>query len=356
MLCNSNGGDYSNIEEPLMIIQENHSLKTLHTFGIDVSAKYFATFEQVHELAELYDFVKKNRMARSMILGGGSNVLFTKDFDGLLLKNQIKGISFVKEDPHFVYLKVGAGESWHGFVEYCISKNLGGVENLSLIPGCVGASPMQNIGAYGVEIKDVFEELEAWHLNDQQLVRFNLQDCAFGYRDSVFKQHFNNQFAIVSVTYKLRKQPVFNVSYGTIQQALEEMGVQQLSVANISAAVIKIRTSKLPDPAKIGNAGSFFKNPTVSAVTYHQLQLQFPDIIGYPLANNYVKLAAGWLIEQCDFKGYRKGDAGCYPKQALVLVNYGNALGSHIFELSQHIIEAVQLKFGVSLEREVNIL
>jgi UDP-N-acetylmuramate dehydrogenase len=339
-----------------MNIQENTSLKNLHTFGIDVAAKYYTTFQHIHELEESYTFIKNNHIASSMILGGGSNVLFTKNFDGLLLKNQIKGISLVKEDAHFVYLKVGAGESWHGFVQYCISKTLGGVENLSLIPGCVGASPMQNIGAYGVEIKDVFEELEAWHFNDQQLVRFNLHDCAFGYRESVFKQQFKNQFAIISVTFKLRKQPIYNVSYGAIQQELEQMGVQQLSIANISQAVINIRSSKLPDPAQIGNAGSFFKNPTVTAETFQQLQLQFPAIVGYPLPNNDIKLAAGWLIEQCGFKGFRKGDAGCYAKQALVLVNYGNATGAEIFELSENIIGAVQKKFSVLLEREVNIL
>jgi UDP-N-acetylmuramate dehydrogenase len=341
----------------LINIQENISLKTLHSFGIDVSARYFATFHQVDALDELYAFTKNNKSPmESLILGGGSNLLFTKNFDGLLLKNQIKGISLVKEDADFVYLKAGAGESWHGFVQYCISKSLGGVENLSLIPGNVGASPMQNIGAYGVEIKDVFEELEAWHLKDRKLVRFGLKDCAFGYRESVFKMQFKNQFAITSVTYKLRKQPVFNVSYGAIQQELEQMGVQQLSIANVSQAVINIRTSKLPDPALIGNAGSFFKNPTVHPEVFQQLQQAFPSIVGYHLPDGSVKLAAGWLIEQCGFKGFRKGDAGCYDKQALVLVNYGNASGADIFELSENIIAAVQKKFTVLLEREVNIL
>lgn len=340
-----------------MNIQENYSLQNLHSFGIDVSTKYFAEFNYVDELAELYEFVKNSPTPiNNMVLGGGSNLLFTKNYDGLILKNQLKGIELVKEDTEYVYLKAGAGESWHGFVQFCLTKNLGGVENLSLIPGNVGASPMQNIGAYGVEIKDVFEELEAWHLNDQQLVKFSLNDCAFGYRDSVFKRQLKNQFAIVSVTYKLRKQPIFNVSYGAIQQEIGQMGVQQLSVANISQAVINIRTSKLPDPALIGNAGSFFKNPSVTAELFQQLQQAFPAIVGYHLPDGSVKLAAGWLIEQCGFKGFRKGDAGCYDKQALVLVNYGHATGAEIFDLSQHIVDEVQQKFKVVLEREVNII
>lgn len=340
-----------------MNIQENSSLKHLNSFGIDVSTKYFAAFNHVEELAEMCAFIKKSSAPiNTMILGGGSNLLFTKNYDGLILKNQLKGIELVKEDADFVYLKAGAGESWHGFVQYCITKNLGGVENLSLIPGNVGASPMQNIGAYGVEIKDVFEELEAWHLNDQRLIKFGLNDCAFGYRESVFKRQLKNQFAITSVTYKLRKQPIFNVSYGAIQQELEKMGVQQLSIANISQAVINIRTSKLPDPALIGNAGSFFKNPTVTAELFQQLQKAFPAIVGYHLPDGSVKLAAGWLIEQCGYKGFRKGDAGCYDKQALVLVNYGHATGAEILELSQNIIETVKQKFSLMLEREVNII
>lgn len=340
-----------------MNIQENSSLKHLNSFGIDVSTKYFAKFNHIDELAEVASFIKmRPAPINSMILGGGSNILFTKNYDGLILKNQLKGIELVKEDAEYVYLKAGAGESWHRFVQYCITKNVGGVENLSLIPGNVGASPMQNIGAYGVEIKDVFEELEAWHLNDQQLVTFSLNDCAFGYRESVFKRQLKNQFAITSVTYKLRKQPIFNVSYGAIQQELERMGVQQLSIANIAQAVINIRTSKLPDPAQIGNAGSFFKNPTVTTFVFEQLQQLFPQIVGYHLHDGSVKLAAGWLIEQCGFKGFRKGDVGCYSKQALVLVNYGTASGVEIFDLSQKIIEAVQQKFSVLLEREVNIM
>jgi UDP-N-acetylmuramate dehydrogenase len=291
-----------------------------------------------------------------MILGGGSNILFTHNVAGLVLKNEIKGIEKTGEDEDFVYVKAGAGENWHQFVLYCIAHNWAGVENLSLIPGNIGASPMQNIGAYGTELKDVFHELEAWHLQDGCLVKFGLADCGFDYRESVFKRQFRQQFAIVTVTYKLRKQPQFNTSYGAIAQELEKAGVQQLSLKAISDAVIRIRSSKLPDPAMIGNAGSFFKNPQVSERQFQSLKNRYPGIVGYPQEDGTVKLAAGWLIEQCGWKGYRKGDAGCHDKQALVLVNYGKASGGELYDLSTAILESVAEKFGVALEREVNIL
>lgn len=335
-----------------MNIQENFSLKKYNTFGINATAKYFATFNSLEELQECFEFNKPS----TLILGGGSNILFTKDFDGLVLKNELKGIELVKEDAEHVYLKAGAGENWHQFVQYCIQKNVAGVENLSLIPGNVGASPMQNIGAYGVEIKDVFYSLEAFHIHDKKLVTFSLEDCEFGYRESVFKGKYKNQFVITSVTYRLNKQPVFNVSYGAIQQELETMGVKDLRIANISAAVIHIRSSKLPDPAVIGNAGSFFKNPEIDNDVFASLKNDFPLIVGYDLNNGKTKLAAGWLIEQCGWKGYRKGDAGCHSKQALVLVNYGNAKGEDIYDLSSAIIDSVNKKFGVTLHREVNIV
>ena len=293
---------------------------------------------------------------RKLILGGGSNILFTKNFDGIVLKNEIKGIELVSEDDEHIYVKAGAGENWHQFVLYCIQQNYAGVENLSLIPGCVGASPMQNIGAYGVEIKDVFHQLEAFHLDDKTLKTFRLSECELGYRESVFKRKLKDQFIIISVTYKLRKKPVFNISYGAIQQELDKMAVQQLSIAAISQAVINIRSSKLPDWKVVGNAGSFFKNPQIQKHKFLELKEVFPGIVGYAAGEEYIKLAAGWLIEQCGWKGYRKGDAGCYPKQALVLVNYGAATGEEIYYLSEQIIESVQQKFGVTLEREVNII
>ena len=336
-----------------MDIEKNKDLRPLNSFAINATAKLYAGFTNVQELAELLDDYKAEKL---MILGGGSNILFTKDFDGLVLKNEISGIEFAGEDENYVYLRAGAGENWHGFVKYCIQKSLGGVENLSLIPGNVGASPMQNIGAYGVEIKDVFHSLDAFHLQEKRMVQFGLDECSFGYRESVFKGKYKNQFAICNVTFRLNKKPVFNTSYGAIQQQLETMGVSDLSLANISAAVVAIRSSKLPDPAEIGNAGSFFKNPEISNEQFHALKEKFPSIVGYELSNGFTKLAAGWLIEQCGWKGYRRGDAGCHAKQALVLVNYGNASGAEILQLSEDIIQSVQEKFGVALQREVNII
>ena len=282
--------------------------------------------------------------------------MFTKNFDGLVLKNELQGIEKIKEDEACVYVKAGAGVTWHQLVVHCISNNYAGMENLSLIPGNTGASPMQNIGAYGVEIKDVFYELEAFHLQEKGIVVFNLNDCEFGYRESVFKRKLKGQFVIMSVTYRLQKKPVFNTSYGAIEQELEAMGIKELSIQSISQAVINIRSSKLPNPSEIGNAGSFFKNPEIAGDSFEQLKINFPEIVGYELPNGNVKLAAGWMIEQCGWKGYRKGDAGCHARQALVLVNYGKATGGEIYALSEEIIHSVQEKFGVVLEREVNII
>jgi len=340
-------------------IQEDISLKKLNTFGIDVSAKHFAEFNTVDELNELLELKRlatTNYELPTLLLGGGSNILFTKDFDGLVLKNNILGIKTIHEDPHHVHVQVGAGENWHGFVQHCIKNNWAGVENLSLIPGNVGASPMQNIGAYGAEIKNVFHSLEALHLKDKKHVNFSLNDCEFGYRESVFKKKYKDEFAITSVTYRLDKVPVFNTSYGAIEQELEKMGVKQLSIKAISDAVIRIRTSKLPDPAVIGNAGSFFKNPHVSSGEFTRLKERFPKIIGYVQDSGDYKLAAGWMIEYCGWKGFRRGDAGCHTWQSLVLVNYGNAKGKEIYDLSEEILQSVKERFGVLLEREVNIV
>jgi UDP-N-acetylmuramate dehydrogenase len=342
-----------------MQIQENILIKEYNTFRIIVYTNLFAKFNSIDELGELLEFKQTptaDRQLQTLILGGGSNILFTKDFAGLVLKNEIKGIKEIKEDDHHIYVQVGAGENWHQFVLHCIHNGWAGVENLSLIPGNVGASPMQNIGAYGVEIKDVFYSLEAYHIHDKKIVNFTLNDCEFGYRDSVFKRKFKDEFVITDVTYRLNRIPDYNISYGAIGQELEKMGVKDLSLQAVSQAVINIRSSKLPDPAVIGNAGSFFKNPEVSSSQFAVLSSQFPGVVGYPLPNGNVKLAAGWLIEQCGWKGYRKGDAGCHEKQALVLVNYGNAKGSEIFELGEDILLSVKEKFGVGLEREVNIV
>jgi len=336
-----------------MQVQENISLRPYNTFGIDAKAKLFSSFRNISELRE---YIDRCAGQYKLILGGGSNVLFTKDFDGIVLKNEIKGIEKVKEDDQHVYVKAGAGENWHQFVLYCIENNLAGIENLSLIPGNVGASPMQNIGAYGVEIKELFYELKAFHLHERTNYTFSLKDCEFGYRDSVFKRRYKDQFVIVNVTYRLNKIPTFNTSYGAIEQELEKMDVKELSIRTISQAVINIRSSKLPDPFQIGNAGSFFKNPSVGKEKFEQLRSEFPSIVGYENPDHTVKLAAGWLIEQCGWKGYRNGDAGVHAKQALVLVNYGSAKGNEIYTLSESIINSVREKFDVLLEREVNIL
>lgn len=336
-----------------MQIQENISLKPFNTFGIDAKARRFAAFSNAGELAEL---LTPGSRLPTLIVGGGSNILFTKNFDGLVLKNDIRGMEKVNEDENYIYIKAGAGENWHQFVLYCIENNYAGLENLSLIPGCVGASPMQNIGAYGVEIKDVFHELTAFHLEEKSNYTFRLKDCEFGYRESIFKNKYKGQFVITNVTYRLNKQPVFHTSYGAIGQELKKMNVKELSIRAISDAVVAIRSSKLPDPKEVGNAGSFFKNPSVGKDKFEKLKIVFPNIVGYENADGTVKLAAGWLIEQCGWKGYRQGDAGVHPKQALVLVNYNNASGNEIYELSEKIVQSVNGKFGVMLEMEVNII
>jgi UDP-N-acetylmuramate dehydrogenase len=332
---------------------ENFPLKTYHTFSIDVYAKYFSEF---NTLAELHEVLSVTSTSQSiLILGGGSNILFTKNFDGLVLKNNLKGITVIDEDSEFVFVQAGAGENWHQFVLYCLQNNFSGIENLSLIPGNVGASPMQNIGAYGVELKDVFYDLEAFDLKERSVVKFNAEECEFGYRESIFKSKYRDRFVILNVTFKLRKTPHFNITYGAIEQELKNMNVSGLSIQAISQAVINIRRSKLPDPAIIGNAGSFFKNPQIDIHVLFKLKQDYPEIISYSLPNGNAKLAAGWLIEQCGWKGYRKGDAGCHPKQALVLVNYGNASGEEIYDLSEEIKESVKQKFNIDLETEVNI-
>lgn len=336
------------------MFQENISLKKYNTFGIECIAKQFERFDNVNTLGEIIDSTtfKANP---TLILGGGSNLLFTKDFDGLILKNELKGIEIVREDAEYVYVKAAAGEVWHDLVMFCVKNNYGGLENLSLIPGNVGASPMQNIGAYGVEIKDSFEELEAFSIEQKNIVKFNNTDCKFGYRESVFKNEAKGKYVITSVTYKLSKRPSFNTKYGAIDEQLERSGIKELSIKAISDAVIAIRSSKLPNPAELGNAGSFFKNPVVANDLFNSIKQVHPNVVGYPSGNDLTKLAAGWLIENCGLKGYTIGNCGVHKLQALVLVNYGGASGKEIFDLSSHVINSVKEKFGVELEREVNI-
>jgi UDP-N-acetylmuramate dehydrogenase len=339
-----------------MQIRENISLKPYHTFGVDVRAKYFDAFKSIEELEELIRNQKSEIGNQKLILGGGSNILFLKDYDGLVLKNEISGIDVIAENDEHIYVKAGAGENWHELVMYCVENDFAGMENLSLIPGNVGASPMQNIGAYGVEIKDIFYELEAFHIEDKVIKKFSLQECEFSYRESVFKNIFKGQFVIVSVTYRLNKNPKFHTSYGAVLQELEKMGTKELSIRAISQAIINIRSSKLPDPKDIGNAGSFFKNPAVEKLQFEELKNRFPTIPSFSFNDTHVKVPAGWLIEQCGWKGYRKGDAGCYAKQALVLVNYGEASGKEIYDLSEQIVNSVKLKFKIQLKNEVNII
>jgi len=333
-------------------MQKEVSLKPFNTFGIEVRTSLFASFSSITELIDLLPTIRTNE---TLISGGGSNMLFTKDFDGLFIRNCINGIKEIERTETHVVIEAGAGELWHDFVMYCVDRGYGGLENLSLIPGCVGASPMQNIGAYGVEIKDTFTYLDAVEIATGKVKRFHLADCAFGYRESVFKRELKNQYVICSVAFTLSLNPIMNTSYGVIETELQHMGITTPSIKDVSNAVIRIRQSKLPDPKQLGNAGSFFKNPVVSNEVLTSIQSSYERVPSYPAGDGHVKLAAGWLIEQAGWKGKRFGNVGVHELQALVLVNYGGGTGTEIYELSQRIIEDIQEKFGVSLEREVNI-
>ena len=339
-----------------MQIKRNVSLKPFNTFGLEANAREFIQVESIKELQEALDsdIAKDNKI---LILGGGSNVLLTADFDGLVIKNSIMGKDVVEETDDHVLLKIGAGENWHHLVLYAIKQNWGGIENLSLIPGTVGAAPMQNIGAYGVEIKEVFEKLEAVNISNGEIREFNKPECHFGYRESVFKNQYKGQFAIANVTLRLTKNNHnLNTSYGAISQTLEEMNISKPSLEDISKAVIKIRKSKLPDPADIGNAGSFFKNPSIDRIQYEELKAEYPDIPSYELPNDQVKVPAAWFIEKCGWKGSTRGSIGVHKNQALVLVNYGDGDGESLRGLAQDIKNSVIEKFGVELSTEVNII
>jgi UDP-N-acetylmuramate dehydrogenase len=338
-----------------MTILQNISLKPYNTFGLDATAKFFVEIQSVEELVNVLqnpDF----QTVEKLFLGGGSNILLTKDFDGLVVKINLKGIDKNVEDNTQIYIQAGAGEVWHELVMYCVEHQYAGMENLSLIPGTVGAAPMQNIGAYGVEIKDIFEELQALNLETLEIETFKLADCHFGYRESVFKHQFKGKYVITSVIFKLNKIPVYRVAYGDIQKTLEEMGVKELSIKAVSDAVISIRKSKLPDPAEIGNSGSFFKNPEVPKVQYDELKTRFENIPSYPINESTVKVPAGWLIEQAGWKGFRDGEIGVHARQALVLVNYGGGTGEQIKALSQKVQASVFEKFGIKLSAEVNFI
>ena len=336
------------------MISENINIKSYNTFGIEVFASHFGKFSSLDELKTILDQSNSNEL---LVLGGGSNILFIKDtFDGLVLLNEIKGFEVVEENDNYSIVRAGSGEVWHEFVLKCIDLGLSGVENLSLIPGSVGASPMQNIGAYGVEIKDVFEKLEAYHLETGEIHSFSKEQCEFGYRESVFKRKLKNQYIITQVYFRLNKSSKLNTSYGVIESELAKMGIEKPTIKDVSSAVIAIRSSKLPNPKEIGNAGSFFKNPVVSKKILDAILIDYPNAPNYPSEEGYVKLAAGWLIEQAGWKGKTLGHYGVHKLQALVLVNYGGATGPEIYNLSSSIIEEVKSKFGVELEREVNII
>lgn len=332
---------------------ENVSLKPFNTFGLEASAERFAVFRSVEELQIA---LSKIDDAPLLILGGGSNVLLTKDFEGIVLKNELKGIQILDEDESNVLVEVAAGENWHEFVLHCIEKNWAGVENLSLIPGTVGAAPMQNIGAYGIEIRQVFERLTAVEIATGKTHAFNNQDCEFGYRESVFKKSLKGKYIITSVVFKLDKVPSFNISYGAIKDTLNTMGVTELSIKAVSDAVIQIRQSKLPDPMEIGNAGSFFKNPEVDKIDFEGLKAEFTEMPGYQLPTHKVKIPAAWLIEQAGWKGKTFGEIGVHKNQPLVLVNYGNGKGKDLKDLAFKIQASVRDKFGILLTPEVNII
>jgi UDP-N-acetylmuramate dehydrogenase len=335
------------------MIEHNISLKPFNTFGFDLKAEHFIRFSSILGLSEI---LKEHAEKPLFILGGGSNILLTKNVEGLVLKNEIKGIKIIEDHEDYVIVESGAGEVWHEFVVHSINNGWAGIENLSLIPGSVGASPMQNIGAYGVEIKDVFAYLSALNIATGEIENFNAEQCQFGYRESVFKQALKGKYVICYVAFKLSKKAIKNTTYGAIEDELKKMGISNPSIEDISKAVISIRQSKLPNPAEIGNAGSFFKNPIVSEQHVQKLQEIYPDIPNYPSINGTKKLAAGWLIEKAGWKGKTIGNYGVHKNQALVLVNYGGGSGEEILALSTAIIEDIKTKFDVELEREVNIM
>jgi UDP-N-acetylmuramate dehydrogenase len=339
-----------------MDIKKNISLQQYNTFGIDVKTDFFVEVSSLNEIQEFISLYKKNYTNYPLLLiGGGSNILFTKNYHGIVLQVNTKGIEIIDEDNEEVNIRAYSGEVWETFVDYCIEKGWAGIENLSLIPGYIGSCPVQNIGAYGVEVKDVIVEVEAIHIHTGEIKLFQNEMCNFGYRDSIFKNELKNQYIIHSVIFKLNKKPDFHVKYGAIEDELKEMGVNSPDIKSIGMAVCAIRRRKLPDVKELGNAGSFFKNPIVSDVFFNELKAIYADLIGYQLPDGKYKLAAGNLIESCGWKGKKIGACGVHDKQALVLVNYGKATGNDIADLADKIKDSVFRKFHVNLETEVNI-
>ncbi len=337
-----------------MTIQENVSLKALNTFGVSAKARLFIDINSEDDLKELFADEQLKSM-RHLVLGGGSNMLFTNDYDGLVIHMNIHGVSY-RTEGNDVYVTAGGGEVWNDLVNYAVDNEFAGIENLSLIPGSVGASPVQNIGAYGVELMDIFHSCRAFEISSGNMKIFAREECDFSYRDSVFKSAYKGLYIITEVTFKLSKAFFPNVSYGAIQQELDNRKIAKPTIKDISSVVSYIRVSKLPDPKTIGNAGSFFKNPIIPVGKFIQLQSNFPDIVHYPSTAGFIKLAAGWMIEQCGWKGKVSGNTGTWKNQALVLVNHGNATGNEIFNFSGEIIKSVEARFDITLEREVNII
>lgn len=335
-----------------MEIQKNISLKPFNTFGITCNTSEFCSISKIEDIKLLMPQLSQKPF---LFLGGGSNVLFTKDFDGLVIQNQLKGIDTIYEDENIAEIAVKSGEIWHDLVLWTLEKGFFGLENLSLIPGSVGAAPMQNIGAYGEEIKNWCTKVIALNLKSGELESFTNEACEFGYRESIFKRKVKNQYFIYEVYFKLDKKRAVNCNYGDIKKILEEKGIDTPTPKDVSNAVIEIRSSKLPNPSELGNAGSFFKNPVISESLFNELYISYPEMPHYPDTNG-VKIPAGWLIEQSGFKGKIVGNTGSHAKQALVIVNYGNATGEEIFNYSQTIIDFVKNKYGIELEREVNII
>ncbi len=333
---------------------ENYSLQAHNTFGVDVKAKYFFEFT---ELEDLEIFLKSNQTwqeEKILMLGEGSNILFLKDFEGLVIHPNIPGVEIVNEDRQNIWVEVGAGENWDEFVQFCVDEQLGGVENLAFIPGSVGAAPVQNIGAYGQEAGNIVATVKGYDLEKQQFVEYSKEECQFSYRNSIFKSELKNQFIILSVVFKLDKFPEFNLDYKKLEQKVTEHG--EINLQNIKQAVTEIRTEKLPDVNVIGSAGSFFKNPLVDIGTAKKIEAKFNEMPVFEAGKGKVKLAAGWLIDKAGWKVFREGDLGVHEKQALVIVNYGNATGMDIYNLSEKIKQSVFEKFGVELEREVNCI
>lgn len=337
-----------------MQLQHQFSLKKYNTFGIEAKAKQFISVTTTEELISVLQDYKEEK---KFILGGGSNMLLTQDIDALVIHVNLKGIKVVDEDDDFVWVEGQAGENWHEFVLWNIQKNYGGIENMSLIPGNVGTTPVQNIGAYGVEIKDTLVSCTAVNIDSQEIKTFTNADCKFGYRESIFKQELKDQYVITSVVFKLtKKNHTIHVGYGDIQKELEKNHITTPTIKEVSNAVIAIRQSKLPDPKELGNSGSFFKNPIIPRSQFLKAQEKFPEMKYYDVSETEVKVPAGWLIEQAGFKGLRVGDAGVHKNQALVLVNYGNATGQEIVNLSKDIQKTIFEKFGIAIEAEVNII